>query len=285
MATDSEQLVRLITEKVMAALRSGNAATPHLHAVNVHPPIGECTGDYSKFPELKGKNLGAPPPSSAPTPAPTPNPQPPTPAAPRGLTGIVTARQIASARTVVYLAPGARLTPLAADEVKSRKLKIERVGESSGSSGPVKPAAPFAWWISGACPVVDSVVPTYAASLSPLSFTRQPNSLVPAIREIARQVASGKAAGGVLFVPSAALAACFANRCPNLRAVVGTCVGAVEEGVRLLGANVLIVEYPQQGFKGVHAMLECFVTEPRAGLPDVDRQLKELGACGGGEAR
>jgi len=43
------------------------------------------------------------------------------------LTGVVTARQLeAVTGAVVHLAPGARLTPLAADFVKENKLTIER---------------------------------------------------------------------------------------------------------------------------------------------------------------
>ena len=65
----SEQLVKLITQEVMAILAKqqggtsvssdqiksdASGATPA--RAHIAPPIGTCTGDYSKFQELKGKS-------------------------------------------------------------------------------------------------------------------------------------------------------------------------------------------------------------------------------------
>ena len=79
------QLVDTIVQAVMAALRQGGvvsvgppgaqgAAVGGARA-DVQPPLGTCTGDYSKFPELAGRLTSAPPPSLAPAPGPLPAPR------------------------------------------------------------------------------------------------------------------------------------------------------------------------------------------------------------------
>ncbi len=280
--------MQLITQQVLAALAGAGAS--HGQRAEIHPPIGVCTGDYSKFPELKDKHIGAAQPAAAPAPAPIAAPVPVVDAGPV-FSGVIVAKQIDKIRGTLRLAENARLTPAAQDLVRERKLKIERVaGGASAVSASAAPGTPsakpqaaskseYVWWIAGSCPVVDKVMPVFRTEMSPLAHIRQPSALVGVVREMAKRIGSGRAAGGVIFVPTAATAACFANRCANLRAVVGTCTGAVEEGIRQMGANVLIVEYPQHGWQAIHEMLDRFVKEARPALPEIERQLQELGTC------
>lgn len=288
------QLIQQITQQVLALLHqtpgtsgppgrgvgSGDAAP-----VDVHPPIGVCTGDYSKFAEMRPREK-----SGENDPACTgASPDQPTVT----LKGFVTARQLeAVGAKVVSLAPGAKLTPAGADYVRDKKIKVQRAqaksacgcggtccGKNSGDKKSAATLGQWAWWIDGHCPGVDKVVPQYGSALAPIAARRQTSGLVEACGTIARRIASGKVAGGVMFVRSAALAACFANRCPSVRAVVGTCTGAVEQGVKQLGANVLIVEYPYHGPESMRQMIDTFVKSPRPALSLVERQLKELGRC------
>lgn len=280
----------MITQRVMAELQKrmppGNQAVPASRAV-IHAPMGVCTGDYSKFPELKGKGVGAAPPVLVAAPVPVALVAPVVADTGPVLSGVIIAKQIENLRGVIRLTPGARLTPAAQDVVRDHKLKVERIGAAdvvhATGAGAAKPKAAgmgeFVWWIAGNCAAVDQVTPAFRTELAPLPNVRQPSSLVPVIREISKRIKSGRAVGGILFVPGAAAAACFANRCPALRAVVGTCAGAVEEGIRLIGANVLIVEYPHHGWRAMQEMLERFVREPRPSLSEIERQLQELGTC------
>ena len=68
MNDSDRQLVEAIAQQVIELLRrrgmlgpdsSAGAADSGGPRAEVRPPIGVCTGDYSKFPELAGRSLGA----------------------------------------------------------------------------------------------------------------------------------------------------------------------------------------------------------------------------------
>src|SRR5207247_7219116 len=100
------------------------------------------------------------------------------------------------------------------------------------------------------------------------------------VKTLASEVKSGRAAAGVLMVKTGAATMVFANRCPSLRAVLGTCLDAVDQGVRQVAANVLVVEYPHQSLQQMKNMLGRFVRARRELTEDVRRQLEEMVACG-----
>lgn len=265
MATIDEQLVRRITEQVIAQMKAGGHAGP----TKVNPPAGTCTGDYSKFedrPDLaktRGTE-GAKPQAASTDLAP--------------LTGFVTGRHVDAIKgTVLPLAFGAKLTPLGRDRAKERKLTIQRV--SSHTNSPAKSTGTWHWWIAGHCPAVVSVTGALQSTLMPLAAKRELGQVHRVVGDLAQRVKAGTSAGGVLFVPSAAQAICYANRCPALRASVATCGEAVEQSIEELAANVLVVEYPHHGAKAIRAMVERFITATRSSLPLVDAQLKELASC------
>lgn len=313
MATTDEQLISEIVEQVLRRIAS--SSDPVQRAV-VKPPIGGCTGDYSKFAELRermkhGDGAGlepAPTKTTAPIPAPSAGPPPayiaalsgsasPTPsaappsasaAAPpptvakRVLSGFVTAEKLIGAARdgVVNLATDARLTPLAIDTAKEKRIRVERVGQA-GSTDASTPATPdrWLWWIDGHCDVFNALTQQHAPRTVVTSHPRKQDALHDVVRDLAQRVRRGDMAGGVLFVPSASNAICFANRCATLRAIVGTCDGAVEQGIDQLSANVLVIEYPFQGPQAASAMVDRFINSPRRPLPAIDQQLKELSTC------
>jgi ribose 5-phosphate isomerase RpiB len=119
----------------------------------------------------------------------------------------------------------------------------------------------------------------HKSTFAPLPARRQNSALAEAVRQLSNRIRDHKAAGGVLFVHSAAQATCFANRCPNLRAIVGTSDLSVEQGVKLLGANVMIVEYPMHGPRSMRGLIDRFTQTQRKPLPQVEQQLRELGTC------
>jgi len=277
-------LVKQIAQQVLDAMQ----ATPrrmagdefvHASPAPVRPPIGVCTGDYSKFPELRAMAAAGGPPTGPATPS-TPATQSPKsrsgaqrPVTP--LTGFVTARQIdAAGGRDVYLAFGAKLTPLARDRAKEVGVTIHRVVHDRPVSHPPKSCGKWAWFIDGQCSAASRIVREREQLV--VCAKKQ---LVDSLQCLAKAIHEGQRAGGIYFVPSAARAACYANRCASIRAVVGTCGQAVEEGLALLGANVLILEYPHHGYESMAGMVERFTTEDRDTPRDVADALKELSQC------
>lgn len=286
MANIDQQLVKAIADEVLKALQREPESLPTaaLPAARFNPPAGVCTGDYSKFPELKGRAVGAAPPdASGPNDAKTR----PADAAPV-LTGIVTAEQLrdaikASPDGVANVAKDARLTPLAQDLAREQPEKLRRVDPSSiadprSSIG----TPPWLWWADGHCPHVQALTTQHRGRLAATVAPRDARGLLQVVRDLARRVKANEVAGGVLFVHSGALAMCYANRCRSLRAVLGTCPEAVEEGVRELGMNVLVIEYPHVKPQKMAAMVERVLAgrgTPRV-PPQVARELRDLEECG-----
>lgn len=335
--TDSDRkLVELITQQVLALLQKADvsrvaapaASGPVPHTAPIHPPIGQCTGDYSKFPELAGKLYGNASPASLAVAAAAlkskgstqpdgGDPILPSPmASPRAvgvsavetsapqplpMTGIITANQLqeaakSSADGSVLLALDAKLTPLANDWARQHKDKIRRVSPQNvndlpraaspaPATNPAHSAAgspvsnPWLWWIEGGCPIVRDVTQSFGLALRPIAAAPTAGSLPQVLRELARAVKAKQVSGGILFVPSASKAVCMANRCQSLRAIVGTCGEAVEQGLREIGANVLIIEYPHHGHRSTAAMLQRFTQQSPVVPPSVERMLVDMQRC------
>src|SRR5687767_3483355 len=215
---------------------------------------------------------------------------------------IYTARQLEDLHKTnghVTLPVGARLTPMANDWARSKKVAIvydgqvapaagaTSVARSSGfqamapSSAPA-PAGQILWWCDGPCGAAKAALAAVAreANVAPMTINAEPKFLVGAVKHLAKEIKGDRAAAGILLVQSGAAAAVFANRCPSLRAIIGTCRDAVQQGVELVGANVLIVETPHQTLQQVRNVLSLFVRMRRTPSEDVKRQLQELASCG-----
>ena len=288
----SPELIKKITDAVLEVLsrKADTAASP----AAVHAPVGICTGDYSKFPELANVRS-----AHAPAANPAPNgfvedaaaanqvaaqgaslsaatvPSAPAPEAGPVLHGVITASKLAGLEGIIYLAPGARLSPLAMDLVKQRGLQMQRVSAAPQAA----PVTSWIYWMQGHCPSAARVI-EQGRGKAVADVRTSANPQLPAvIRAIAKEFSGGQTRLAVLFVPLAARAVCLANRCENLRAVVGTCRQAVQEGIEFLGANVLVLEYPHHGFKSMDELVRLFLTSSGRAPKDVESQLIELAAC------
>ena len=246
----------------------------------VRPPAGICTGDYSKFTELRGRLHGA----AAPAAGASSNPAAGQPVV---TSGIVTASQLrriweTSPDGVALLTADARLTPLASDLVRQHPQKMRRMPAASGAStGVARGAAPaWIWWSDGGCRAAEQIVAMREARFLAAVAAAAPSVLGSVVRDLAAALRGGRAAGGVLFVRSAALAMCYANRCASIRAVVGTCGEAVEEGIRDLGANLLVIEYPHVGPEAMEAMVDRMTRQLPVAPPRTLRDLADLHRCG-----
>lgn len=217
---------------------------------------------------------------------------------------IFTARQLEELHKTnghVTVPVGARITPLAQDWLRAKRITLKYGTNGTApqrptggshtltapphqSSLPITFAPPgtLVWWCDGPCGQAKAAIGQQSreSSLQPLDLPASSDNLVPAIKRIASEVKAGRASGGILLVQAGAAAIVYANRCPSLRAILGTCRQSVEQGVQQLAANVLVIEYPYHSLPQVRNILIPFVRGQREMSDDVQRQLQELQGCG-----
>lgn len=203
----------------------------------------------------------------------------------------------------VVLPYRARLTPLAADWIKERRITLEYSdgkaqtagGEPAASccDGPAAACSAcaskstaaghsFLWWCDGPCGTAKAALMAVGreSSLTELEKPADARQLAAVVKHLAAQVKAGRSAGGILMVQSAAGALVLANRCPSLRAIVGTCLQTVEQGIAHVAANVLVIEHPYQTMQQIRNMLSRFVRAKRQVSQELNQQLAELASCG-----
>lgn len=196
----------------------------------------------------------------------------------------------------------ARLTPLAQDWIRAKRVVLGYSdGDAQGTAAPTVPPAGAAasaaqpssfpgsrtngttlWWCDGPCGPAKAALVAYEreSSLKALDVPQDARRVASVVKSIAGEVKAGRAGGAVLMVQTGAAAVVFANRCPSLRAVLGTCLEAVEQGIQQVGANVLVIEYPHRTLQQMKNMLGRFVKGRRELSEEVRRQLQELATCG-----
>lgn len=185
----------------------------------------------------------------------------------------------------------ARLSPLAADWLKAKKVAVGYSDGAVEKNAPVvatatqqveATAGAYLWWCDGACGTAKAALMGVGreAALSELGVPSDSSKLVSVIKQISSEVKVGKSAGGILLVQAGASAMVYANRCPSLRAVIGTCLETVEQGIQQVAANVLVIEYPHQTLQQMKNMLSRFVKAKRELSEDARRMLGEVTSCG-----
>jgi ribose 5-phosphate isomerase RpiB len=199
----------------------------------------------------------------------------------------------------------ARLTPLAVDWIKSKKIILgyssvatpeadENKGKISDTSRPIVTSrvdtptssasthAPFLYWCDGPCGPAKAalVAQERESNLRSIDKPADAGQLIAVIKSLASEIKSNRATGGILMVQNGAAAIVFANRCPSLRAILGTCHEAVEQGIAQVATNVLVIEYPHKTLMQVKNMLGRFTRAPRKLSEETVRQIQELASCG-----
>src|SRR5205807_10211325 len=117
--------------------------------------------------------------------------------------------------------------------------KVETPSKEKTTAAPPAPPGSFLWWCDGPCGTAKAALSAQAreSNLAPIDILSEPTRLVSVIRKIAAEIKSNNAPGALLMTQSAASALVFANRCPSLRAIVGTCLETVEHGLNQVAAN------------------------------------------------
>ncbi|HEY7119141.1 MAG TPA: RpiB/LacA/LacB family sugar-phosphate isomerase [Tepidisphaeraceae bacterium] len=225
---------------------------------------------------------------------------------------IFTARQLEDLHKTnghVVLPYGARLTPLAVDWARARRIQVgygpdelvktqgngsaKPIGEGSATK-PQTASGAFLWWCDGPCGAAKAAAGAVAkeSNLLAIDLPADGKQLVPVIKRIAAEVKQNKATGGVLMLASGGAALVLANRSPVLRAVLGTTFESLESAIASVAANVLVIEYPRKSFSEIRNLLSRFVRARREPSEELARQMKELAAeatpacgCGGGGGR
>jgi ribose 5-phosphate isomerase RpiB len=192
----------------------------------------------------------------------------------------------------------ARLTPLAQDWVRAKRVVLgysDGEAQPKGNGSPPTGAAASAalqlstgapgatlWWCDGPCGPAKAALVAYEkeSSLRALDVPQDPRRLASVVKSIAGEVKAGRASAAVLMVQTGASAVVYANRCPSLRAVLGTCLESVELGIQQVAANVLVIEYPHRTLQQMKNMLSRFVRAKHDLPEDVRRQLQEMASCG-----
>ena len=191
----------------------------------------------------------------------------------------------------VVLPYRARLSPMASDWIKAKRINIGysddgAVKIESKPASQAATAAPtagsFLWWCDGPCGTAKAALSAQAreSRLGQIDIPSEPTKLVSVIRKIADEIKSNRAPGAMLMMNSAAGALVFANRCPSLRAIVGTCMETLEQGMSQVAANVLIIEYPHKTLQQIRNLIARFVKAKRELSEETRKSLQELSTCG-----
>jgi len=211
---------------------------------------------------------------------------------------IFTARQLQllhQAGGRVVLPYRARLTPLAQDWLRQKKIAVgfsdaeydasaRRSGDASlvPATTSAVAVAPYAWWCEGACGTSKAALTAVAkeSALQPMGVLGDASRVNVAIKHLAQEVKDAHAGGGVMIVKHAGAAAVLSNRNPALRAVVGTTLAAVEDGIGTMAANVLIIEQSQHTLVQLKNMISRFVKTVRQPSEKLEQELSEAASCG-----
>jgi hypothetical protein len=200
---------------------------------------------------------------------------------------IVTARQLQDMQgrgqegEQIVLPYGTRLSPLALDWARSKRVKIgygpAEISQKQSPSG----SGNFLWWCDGQCGAAKAALASVARD-SNLAAIEQPNTaahLVAAIKNLASQLKAKQASGGILLVKSAAEAIVYANKCSSIRAIVGTCPESIDQGISTIAANAVVIEYPYKNFSQIRNLVSRFARGSRNLSAETQQRLEELASC------
>jgi ribose 5-phosphate isomerase RpiB len=166
------------------------------------------------------------------------------------------------------------VTPLAAEELRARGIRVTRL-EGAATA----PAARWAQAQERPWPLVHNALQAAAREgigLGELPATAEVSPQKWALA-VAQGVDRGPWQGGVVFCGDPGLVCCVANKLPGLRAVPVTTVDQAVQALRNLGANLLAVEMPGRTFFELRQILRLLGGgASHACPPEVARTLQEL---------
>ncbi|HEV3080488.1 MAG TPA: RpiB/LacA/LacB family sugar-phosphate isomerase [Gemmataceae bacterium] len=175
----------------------------------------------------------------------------------------------------LILSPRTVVTPLAAEELRSRGVQLTRQ-EDVKQPGP---AASWGYTCDRPEPVVQSAVKSLERDGAALKELRPPSdaSLCRWAAAVAKCVAKTECKAGIVFCQDAGLLCCVANKFAGLRAVPVASAAQAARATRALGANLIAIEVAGRTFFEIRQILRtvCVPGEP-ACPAEVACTLQEL---------
>jgi ribose 5-phosphate isomerase RpiB len=187
-------------------------------------------------------------------------------------------RQRLDGHAELVVAKQAVITPLAADELRARGVRIIRQsGEDklpsneSGGQWLMAQERRFA--------LVAAAIPSLqrdGRAFQQVAVETGDRPTAWAVN-LARRVGNNECRGAIVFCADPALVSCVANKCQGVRGVAVYSVGQATRAASALGANFIAVEMPGRTLFEVRRILATFCGEQRSGCPEpIAAALKEL---------
>lgn len=180
----------------------------------------------------------------------------------------------------------ARLSPMAADWIRHNNVLIGYADSPVGTIGvdlaTKSPSAkpPFLYWSDGPNGVGKAALMAAAreTKIDSMPVGEGENHLAGAIKRLNWQAHEGKAAGGIFLTRNAAFATILANKATHLRAIVACNMTLVEEAIRTMAANVLILQHESFSLSQMRNLIVRFCRAERPSMEAVDKLFAELNA-------
>jgi hypothetical protein len=175
----------------------------------------------------------------------------------------------------LLISPRAVITPLAAEELRARGVRVTRQPADS------PPVPGKAWAVAQDRPyrqVASAVQGLRRDGLAVKDLPACPDGVSCSwSRALAECVGRGECAGGVVFCPDPGLVCCVANKVAGLRAVAVVTVGQVAQALLTLAPNLVAVEMPGRTFFEIRQILRTVCVPGVATCPEgVACTLREL---------
>jgi hypothetical protein len=166
----------------------------------------------------------------------------------------------------VHLIPGAIITPLAHEQLRTSGIAVHRAAPAV----PTPESGHWSYAQERPHPNVLSAVQAVqreGLTLRELKPSGPAASPCEWARQLADCVARGECRGGVVFCQDPGLVCCVANKVPGLRATAAASVAQAARAAQSLGANVVAVEIPGRTFFEIRQILRTLCTAPEPVCP------------------
>lgn len=180
----------------------------------------------------------------------------------------------------IRLPKNALITPAAKDWFRDQRVTIQWVeeGEALRHSLAVvlDPAQPSMRAVMAMLEKMGSfeVIPPAATGVGPLAS---------AVRRLCGKVHRREVTKGIVFTPDAFLPMVIANKHHGVRAILGTCLPAVQNACREMAANVLVIDTSHHAAYQTRQMIERLMAGPTAPPAEISATLEALERSGGRE--
>jgi ribose 5-phosphate isomerase RpiB len=182
-------------------------------------------------------------------------------------------RHLTSQRELVLL-PGAIVTPLAADELKAREVRIRWQAPAAKEAT----AKQGTWSYAQEQPdaLIASAVQALRHDGIILAALDVPGMSTSWARSVAESIGGATSLGCVVFCAEPALVSCVANKIAGVRAALVFNVPQVLRAQKHLAPNLFAVEMPGRTFFELRHMLKTIVSGSASCPDEIANTLKEL---------